>query len=245
MRVAAGDTDNSSFFVEVVTIPGPGGGPHVRVFDDNADAGSKISDNATDDEFMGFDPGWGGGGFVAIGRYTASAFAYPAFPVTIPDAATTNVVMCVPPGSGTIRDIDVGLGIMHTFDGDLEVTLTHLATGTSLLLFADVGGTNEGFFIRLNDEAGTDIGTATNPKLDGAISGQFNPQGAALLSVFDGQDAGGCWMLSVTDDASGDSGTLWDLSCTFRSETRARGVWWRAWESLNTHANCQWRGESH
>ena len=120
VRVAAGDTDNSGFFVEVVTIPGPGGGPHVRVFDDNADAGAKISDNATDDEFMGFDPGWGGGGFVAVGRYTASAFAYPAFPVSIPDAATTNVVMCVPPGTGTIRDLDVGLGIMHTFDGDLR-----------------------------------------------------------------------------------------------------------------------------
>ena len=141
----------------------------------------------------------------------ASAFAYPAFPVSIPDAATTNVVMCVPPGTGTIRDLDVGLGIMHTFDGDPEVTLTHLSTGTSLLLFADVGGTNEGFFIRLNNEAGTDIGTATNPKLDGAISGQFNPQGSAVLSVFDGQDAGGCWLLTITDDAGGDMGTLWDF----------------------------------
>ena len=211
VRVAAGDTDNSGFFVEVVTIPGPGGGPHVRVFDDNADAGAKISDNATDDEFMGFDPGWGGGGFVAVGRYTASAFAYPAFPVPLPDAATASVVMCVPPGTGTIRDLDVGLGIMHSFDGDLEVTLTHLSTGTSQLLFADVGGTNEGFFIRLNDEAGTDIGTATNPKLDGAISGQFNPQGSAVLSVFDGQDAGGCWLLTITDDAGGDIGTLWDF----------------------------------
>jgi FG-GAP-like repeat/Proprotein convertase P-domain len=210
VRVATGDTDSSGTFVEVVTIPGPGGGPHVRVFDDNGDAGSKISDNPTDDELMAFDPAWGGGGFVAVGRFTSSAFAYPAFPVAIPDSTSVNVVMCIPPGTGVIRDLDVGLSLAHTFNGDLDVSLTHLATGATMTLFADVGGSNEGFFVRLNDEAGTDINTATNPKPDGAIAGTFNPGGAALLSIFDGADAGGCWRLTITDDAAGDVGTLWD-----------------------------------
>ena len=96
-------------------------------------------------------------------------------------------------------------------------TLTHLSTGTGLLLFNDVGGTNEGFEIRLNDEAGTDIGTATNPKLDGPITGTFNPIGSSLLSVFDTQDASGVWRLEITDDAASDFGTLmsWALHVTY------------------------------
>jgi subtilisin-like proprotein convertase family protein len=198
-------------------MAGPGGGPHVRIFDDTADAGARISDNATSDEFLAYDPSWTGGGFVAVANYSAAAFSYPAFPQTIADNNTLNLDMCLPPGTGIIRDLDVGLDIFHSFDGDLDVSLTHLNTGTTVVLFNDVGGSNEGFIIRLNDEAGTDIATATNPKADGPISGTFNPGGAALLSAFDGQDAGGCWRLTVVDDAGGDTGTLfnWILYFSF------------------------------
>jgi hypothetical protein len=89
-------------------------------------------------------------------------------------------------------------------------------TGLTLALFEDVGGSNEGFEIRLNDEAGTDIGSASNPKVDGPITGTFNPEGAAALSIFDNADASGIWRLTITDDAAGDSGTLfgWSLHVT-------------------------------
>jgi subtilisin-like proprotein convertase family protein len=217
VRVAVGDTDQSGFFVEVVTIAGPGGTAHVRIFDDNGDAGSALSDNPTSDEFLAYNPAWGGGGFVAVANYLGNAFSFPSFPMTIPDNSTLNVEMCLPAGSGIIRDLDVGLDIFHSFDGDLDVSLTHINTGTSMILFNDVGGSNEGFLIRLNDQAGTDISTATNPKPDGAINGTFNPGGAALLSVFNGQDAGGCWRLTIVDDSAADSGTLfnWILYFTF------------------------------
>jgi subtilisin-like proprotein convertase family protein len=80
-----------------------------------------------------------------------------------------------------------------------------------------VGGTNEGFNIRLNDEAGTDIATASNPKADGSISGTFNPGGAAVLAAFDDEDASGVWQLSITDDTTSDTGTLfgWTLYDVF------------------------------
>ena len=111
----------------------------------------------------------------------------------------------------------MALNISHTFNGDLDVSMTHVPSGVSLVLFNDVGGTDEGFIIRLNDEAGTDIGTANNPA-DGAITGTFNPQGAALLSAFDGIDASGLWRLTVVDDngAGADIGTLfgWSLLVT-------------------------------
>jgi subtilisin-like proprotein convertase family protein len=124
----------------------------------------------------------------------------------------------VPAGAGRITDLDISLNIFHTFDGDLDVTLTHVPSGISVVLFTDVGGTDEGFLIRLDDEAGTDIGTADNP-MDGAIAGTFNPEGTALLSAFDGLDASGDWTLIVTDDnpAGGDIGTLfgWSLHVTY------------------------------
>src|SRR5439155_1596614 len=158
VRVAAGDTDGSGFFVEVVTVPGPGGGPHVRLFDDNGDPGARLSDNPTSDEFFAFDPAWGGGAFLAVGVANSAAFALNSLPIIIPDVSTVNAVICVPPGMGVIKKLEVGLGISHSFDGDLDVTMTKLSTGANLVLFHDVGGTNEGFIITLSDTAGTDIG---------------------------------------------------------------------------------------
>jgi len=141
----------------------------------------------------------------------------PGFPISIPDSGTANSDILVPVSAGRIADLDVSLSIAHTFDGDLDVGLTHISTGTGVLLFNDVGGSNEGFEIRLNDEAGTDIGTATNPKPDGLISGTFNPILTNQLSIFDGQDASGLWRLTIVDDAGGDTGTLmsWALHVTY------------------------------
>ena len=216
VRLAVGDTDASGFFVEVVSVPGPGGGPHVRIFDDNGDPGALISDNPTSDEFFAFSPAWTGGAFLAVGAFRSAAFALNSPPILIPDVSTVNTVMCVPPGMGVIRDLDVGLGISHSFDGDLDVTLTNLSTGTSIVLFHDVGGTNEGFIITLNDAAATDIAVASNPKVDGAIVGTFKPEAPAALSAFNGQHASGCWMLTITDDSGGDTGFLFDWILYFR-----------------------------
>jgi subtilisin-like proprotein convertase family protein len=157
------------------------------------------------------------GAFVAFGKVTNGVFTFASFPQSIPDMSTLNTTITVPKSAGLIRDLDVALNIFHTFDGDLDVTLTHVPTGTSVILFQDVGGTNERFNIRLNDEAGTDISGASNPKLDGMINGTFNPGGVALLSAFDNEDASGQWRLSIADDSGGDTGTLfgWTMYDTF------------------------------
>jgi len=210
VRVAAGDTDASGSFVEVVTGPGPGGGPHIRVLDDDGDAGFLISDSAVDDQFFAFDPAWSGGVFVAVGRFGGMAVAYAGAPALIPDVSSISLFVCVPPGAGIIRDLDVALGISHTFDADLDVTLTHLASGVSVPLFTDVGSNDDGFIIRLNDEAGFDIGTVADDPNDRAVVGSFNPEGTALLSAFDGLNASGCWALTISDDSGGDIGTLFE-----------------------------------
>jgi subtilisin-like proprotein convertase family protein len=218
VRVAAGDTDHSGFFVEVLTAPGANAGhKRVLIYDDNADVGALVSDNPRSQTFVSMPSSVKAGAYVAFARVRTDTFVMPGFPLSIPDTGTINSDILVPISAGRITDLDVTFHAFHSFDGDLDVTLTHVPNATSLVLFNDVGGSNEGFEIRLNDEAGTDIGTATNPKVDGPISGTFNPIGANLLSVFDGQDASGLWRLTVTDDAGGDTGTLmsWALHVTY------------------------------
>ncbi len=219
VRIAAGDTDHSSFFVEVLTAPGGSSNKQrTRVRDDTADVGAKISDNAPKTQFKAMPSSVKAAGtWIAFAVVRTSVYTLPGFPVALAENATTTIQFSVPPSAGRIRDLDVGLNIFHTFNGDLDVTMTHVPSGVSLVLFTDVGGTDEGFVIRLNDEAGTDIGTANNPT-DGVISGTFNPEDAALLSAFDGIDASGLWRLTVVDDtaAGADVGTLfgWTLFVT-------------------------------
>jgi subtilisin-like proprotein convertase family protein len=218
VRVAMGDTDGSSFFVEVLVEPAVGAGARqLKIYDDTGDAGAFISDNPLGASITAFPATVTAGGFAGFGKVTNGVFTFAAFPQTIPDQATLTTTILVPKSAGIIRDLDVSFHAAHSFDGDLDVTLTHVPIGTSLLLFNDVGGSNEGFDIRLNDEAGTDIAGASNPKPDGEISGTFNPIGGNVLAVFDGQDASGAWRLSVTDDSGGDVGTLfgWTLYVSF------------------------------
>ena len=213
-RLALGDTDHSGTFTELITGPSDGPRP-VQIFDDNADSGALISDNPLDDSFDAFtgNPGV----HVAFARVVPPvAYDYPGQPQFITDLSTINSTLNVPASGGIIRDLDVTLNIAHTFVGDLDVTLTHVPSGVSVPLFSDIGGTDEGLIIRLNDEAGTDIGTADNPT-DGPITGSFNPEDAALLSAFDGGDASGRWRLQVVDDSGTDTGTLmgWGLRITY------------------------------
>jgi subtilisin-like proprotein convertase family protein len=216
-NVAAGDTDNSGTFVEVLVAPAGGRGGTVKIFDDNADMGALVSDNDPDDQLAAFLATHSGGIQVAFGKVRIEAFGSTSnLPPTIPDQGTLDTSIFVPTSAGIVRDLDLTLSISHSFVGDLDVTLTHMPSGVSVALFTDIGGTDEGLMIRLNDEAGTDISTADNPS-DGVIVGTFNPELTALLSAFDGVDASGEWRLSITDDSSSDTGLLfsWSLVFTF------------------------------
>jgi hypothetical protein len=211
VRVGLGDTDHSGFFVEALTAPGAAGGSKpVKIYDDSADAGSFLTDNALAGSFIG--AAGNAGVYPAFGRVFTGTYSFGGFPQTIADTATLNTTLTVPASAGKIRDLDIAINLFHSFDGDLDVTLTHVSTGTSVVLFTDVGSSNEGFLVRLSDEVGTDIATATNPKVDGPIAGFFSPEAPALLSAFDGQDASGVWRLTIVDDSGGDSGTLYDWS---------------------------------
>ena len=53
---------------------------------------------------------------------------------------------------------DVSQFLLHAMnDADLDVELKHVSRGISVQLFTDVGAEDDGFSVRMNDEAGTDI----------------------------------------------------------------------------------------
>ena len=218
--LAAGDSDRSGTFVEVITAPSRGSGSRdVKIFDDNADVGPKISDNPLDDEFAGMPAGTTAGSYVALARVFKETYLSTG-PVPLPDLATTTSAINVPAHAGRVLDVDLTLNITHTFDADLDVNLRHVPSGKVVTLFTDVPNMGsfgaDGFNITLNDEAGADIGTVSG--VDGQpVTGLFNLEGAALLSKFDGLDASGVWRLAITDNSGSDSGTLnsWSLVVSY------------------------------
>lgn len=114
--------------------------------------------------------------------------------------------------SALIQDINVTLNISHANDSDLSVTLRS-PQGTTITLFANEGGSGNNFSgTTLDDEANTAIENAGAP-----FGGNYRPTGS--LAAFDGQDAAGTWVLSVTDGGRNffpNTGTLnsWSINIT-------------------------------
>ncbi len=125
---------------------------------------------------------------------------------TIP---TTYDTLSIPPGT-TIGDINVRIDtLFHTWDGDLDMFLISPA-GDTIELSTDNGGSGDDFIGTVFDqEASTPITAGSAP-----FTGSFIPEGD--LSILYGMDAGGDWILMITDDAGGDDGTLeqWGIDIT-------------------------------
>ncbi len=139
-------------------------------------------------------------------------------PRPIHDEATTTSTIAVSDVGGHLLDLDVLTDITHSFNGDLEITLTSPA-GTTVTLTTDNGGIFDDVFAGTtwDDDAG-DV-AAPGPVSDHAFANAV--AAAALvpeeaLGAFAGEDPNGTWQLDVHDDADGDQGTLrgWSLTLT-------------------------------
>ncbi len=105
-------------------------------------------------------------------------------------------------GTGSIRDVNAGINISHTWDGDLEISLIG-PDGTSVVLASRVGWDGHNFTNTVfDDEAATNIASGSAP-----FTGSFTPQ-ADQLSRFDGKQRQGNWTLKVVDTAEIDTGTI-------------------------------------
>ena len=136
----------------------------------------------------------------------------------IPDEASDPLLdLIIIPPIAEIHDLDIRLRVSHGWVGDLVITLIHLETGTSALLVDRPGipGLSNGcgsddLNVVLDDDGdggpldnqcgeGPDAPFPTSPPA-------FSP--AQPLSVFNGEQLGGHWLLTVLDARSGDSGVL-------------------------------------
>jgi subtilisin-like proprotein convertase family protein len=147
--------------------------------------------------------------FLALGtaatQSSATIYTSTNVPVAICDlcdvSSTLNVADHI-----TITDVNAIIeSLIHTFDGDLRITLIHDATTVMLSNRNGSGGDN---FIgtTFDDAAATAIGSGAAP-----YSGSFIPD--SPLSAFNGADAFGLWTLRVEDLAGIDVGSInaWSL----------------------------------
>lgn len=140
-------------------------------------------------------------------------------PQPITDFITNRSTLVVSGISGNVADVNVTLGIQHTYDADLVVTLIS-PQGTRVRLFGSVGGDGQNFMETIfDDEAATDIRAGQAPFI-----GAYRPQ--TPLSVLDGQDPNGTWALEIYDQAGADSGMLQSWSLTIAGG----GAIWQAEE---------------
>jgi len=134
-------------------------------------------------------------------------------PKTILDNATVTSTLNFTV-NGTTTDVDVSnINIQHTWDGDVEISLSRPG-GALVLIFGDCGGSGDNFTnVTISDEGANPVcGVSTQTGvLRGAPNGIVNP---TVMTAFDGVASGGVWTMSIFDDAGGDTGTLTSWSVT-------------------------------
>ncbi len=137
-------------------------------------------------------------------------------PKTINDLSTVTSTITVTDDK-IIQDVNVTIGdITHTYDGDLDIYLI-APDGTRVELSTDNGSSDDNYINTVfDDEASTPITAGTPP-----FTGNFKPEGS--LATLIGKNAQGTWKLEITDDASGDTGTLNSWSITFTYPAQACG----------------------
>lgn len=123
----------------------------------------------------------------------------------------------------TVGDVNVGLNISGTWNGDLYGYLTH-SSGTVILLNRvgktpenPAGFINDGFSILLDDSAANSINSTASGgsySVNTMVSGVYQPMGT--LASFNGSAVNGDWTLYLVDFAAGDTHTLnsWSLVIT-------------------------------
>ncbi|MGH1346905.1 MAG: hypothetical protein ACRBN8_35380 [Nannocystales bacterium] len=116
------------------------------------------------------------------------------------------------PDIGTIADVDLYMDITHTYNADLDMSLSADDLGLQNNLSLDNCGSIDDVLATFNDEGEFAVGSACIAPV--GVEGNVMPE--QPLSVYDGGASNGAWTLTVDDDAGGDIGTLneWCLFIT-------------------------------
>ncbi len=141
-----------------------------------------------------------------------------AIPDDNPAGVSDQIVVA---NAGTVAGLKVYLQVMHTWTGDLIITLEHDDTGTIVTMLDRPGvpytgmGCNANDFELILDDAATDPIEDECEAGSPAQFGSFTPNDP--LSAFDGEETAGTWTLTISDHAGADLGTL-DAWCLIFDE---------------------------
>src|SRR5690606_34696999 len=117
-------------------------------------------------------------------------------------------------------DLNVNLDVSHSWVGDVTTTITSPA-GTSVTFVDRPGYSGSGFGCSGDDILATldDAGTGAVESQCGAgvptINGTFTPNNP--LAAFNGESTMGDWIITISDSAAGDTGTLnaWGITYSY------------------------------
>jgi subtilisin-like proprotein convertase family protein len=127
-------------------------------------------------------------------------------PAAIPDPGTVDTPLTVA-GTGRVKGLRVRIGeITHPYVGDLRLTLI-APDGRSVVLVSGRGGAGQNLSGTVfDDAAASSVMTGSAP-----FTGSFRPEQA--LATLDGAPLAGTWTLRVTDQSSGQAGSVgaWGL----------------------------------
>ncbi len=140
-------------------------------------------------------------------RDSGETFVSTDVPQAIIDNTTTYSSLSVSSSSTALLGIIVTLDITHTWDSDLEISLTS-PSGTTITLSSDNGWNSTNYTGTVFDDfADTPITSGSAP-----FTGSYIPE--EPLSTFAGEDPDGTWTLEVHDQWPTDQGTLNSWSIT-------------------------------
>jgi subtilisin-like proprotein convertase family protein len=139
----------------------------------------------------------------------------------IPDLGTVTSTIFVNGPAGRLWYVQPTLFIQHTFNADLDITLTS-PSGTTVTISTDNGGSNDNVFsntVFADDvNPGGQVPYTTN---NGLVTDHLYQNGVTATALvaeepmhrFAGEDPNGTWTLRISDDASLNTGTLlgWNL----------------------------------
>ncbi|MCG8409593.1 MAG: hypothetical protein MI923_30675 [Phycisphaerales bacterium] len=138
------------------------------------------------------------------------------------------------PDLGPVGDVNVGVELLHTFVGDVIISIEHLGTSVDLVVHpgdaADLPGSpfgcgEDNYDIVLDDQG---AGGAIEDLCQVGMTSPPNFVPNNPLSVFNGMPSAGDWTITVTDDepAGGDVGTFvsWSLEISQPGESPCEPV---------------------
>ena len=133
-----------------------------------------------------------------------------AIPDSVP-AGVNNVLTVTDPSGATLTGLKLTIKTTHTWVGDLKYTLSRTVGSTVLIdrpgyTGSGFGCGNDNIDVTIDDGAATLVENQCNATPP-ALSGPVKPNNA-LAAPFLGQTLAGAWTLNVSDNASGDTGTL-------------------------------------